>query len=346
MDLDLWSLYRQMYHSRMFEEAVVQLWEEGLISGEMHLGIGEEAIVAGILDHMLEGDALALDHRGTPPLVMRDIDPVLLLREFMGQPGGLCGGKGGHMHLFSRDHLAASSGIVGASGPIAVGFALAGVYLRPGTAAVAFFGEGAVNQGMLMEAFNLASTWNLPVLFVCKDNQWAISTPSPSVTAGDLIQRAAGFGMHTQGVDGSDVESVWTAAGEAFTRARNGSGPTFILASCTHPRGHYLGDPMLRMSAQPLKEFMKRAGPLFRSLLSGAGAPLMERVQGMRGIMGDVREMEDQITSVEDPIERLRHRLSTDQERLESLEEDVMVQIVANVETALDAAHPTWRQSI
>ncbi|MEJ2267197.1 MAG: thiamine pyrophosphate-dependent enzyme, partial [Anaerolineales bacterium] len=156
-DADLWDLYRQMLRSRLFEQSVQELWEAGKISGEMHMGIGEEAIVAGVVCQLQEGDAMALDHRGTPPLIMRGVDPVLLLRELLGRPDGLCRGMGGHMHLFSRKHLAASSGIVGASGPAGVGFALAAEYLRPGNVAVAFFGEGSVNQGMMMEAMNLAA---------------------------------------------------------------------------------------------------------------------------------------------------------------------------------------------
>lgn len=107
-----------MLKSRLFEEAVTQLWKEGLISGEMHLGTGEEAIVAGIVSQLRTGDSMALDHRSTPPLLMRGLDPVLILRELLGRPEGLCSGRGGHMHLFSRDHLAASSGIVGATGPL------------------------------------------------------------------------------------------------------------------------------------------------------------------------------------------------------------------------------------
>ena len=166
MQPDLWALYRQMLRSRLFEEAVKRLWEEGLISGEMHLAIGEEAIAAAVVAHLGDGDAMALDHRGTPLLLMRGVDPVLLLREFLGQADGLCSGHGGHMHLYSRQHLAASSGIVGASGPAGVGFGLAAQYLRPGTCAVAFFGEGAMNQGMLLESMNLAVAWNLPVFFV------------------------------------------------------------------------------------------------------------------------------------------------------------------------------------
>ena len=140
MKPDLWLLYENMLRSRLFEEAVTQVWNDGNISGEMHLSVGEEAIVAGMVLQLQDGDAMALDHRGTSPLVMRGVDLVLLLREFIGHQDGLCAGKGGHMHLFSREHLAASSGIVGASGPAAVGFALAALHLRPGKVALAFFG--------------------------------------------------------------------------------------------------------------------------------------------------------------------------------------------------------------
>lgn len=156
MEPDLWSLYRQMLRSRGFEEVVKDLWEKGEISGEMHLGIGEEAIAAGVVTHLQKGDAMVLDHRSTPPLVVRGVDIVFLLREFLGRADGLCCGMGGHMHLFSPEHLAASSGIVGATGPIGAGFALAAQHLRPQNLAVAFFGEGAMNQGMLMESLNLA----------------------------------------------------------------------------------------------------------------------------------------------------------------------------------------------
>ncbi|HXX34005.1 MAG TPA: thiamine pyrophosphate-dependent enzyme, partial [Thermodesulfobacteriota bacterium] len=216
MSLDLWSLYKLMLKSRLFEEAVTQLWKDGLISGEMHLGTGEEAIVAGIVSQLREGDAMALDHRCTPPLLMRGVDPLLILRELLGRPDGLCCGRGGHMHLFSKDHLAASSGIVGAAGPAAAGFALAARYLRPETIAVAFFGEGAMNQGMLMESMNLASVWNLPVLFVCKDDEWAITTRSAMVTGGRLSERVRSLGLHFIEVNGLDVGKVWEAAHQAI----------------------------------------------------------------------------------------------------------------------------------
>jgi len=183
-----------MLRCRRFEEAVAQLWRDGLISGEMHLGTGEEAIIAGIVPQLRADGALALDHRGTAALLLRGVDPALILAELLGRPDGLCGGMGGHMHLFAREHLAASSGIVGAAGPAAAGFALAARFLRPGTLAVAFFGEGAMNQGMLLEALNLAAAWSLPVLFVCKDDGWSITTDSDRMTGSDLSVRARGLG--------------------------------------------------------------------------------------------------------------------------------------------------------
>ncbi len=174
-----------MLKSRLFEETIAALWHEGLISGEMHLGTGQEAIVAGIVSQLRRGDALALDYRGTAALLMRGVDPVPVLRELLGWPDGLCRGWGGHMHLFAPEYLAASSGIVGAMGPTAAGFALAAQYLNPGAIAVAFFGEAAMNQGMLLESLNLASAWKLPALFVCKDDGWGITTRSERMTGGE-----------------------------------------------------------------------------------------------------------------------------------------------------------------
>ncbi len=265
---DMEALYREMVRIRSFEETLADLWRRGLVSGEMHLGLGEEAVVAGVLAHLREGDALSLDHRSTPPLVGRGVSMESLLLEMLGHPEGLCGGRGGHMHLFSREHLAASSGIVGSSAPLGCGFALAARHLDPGKVAVAFFGEGAVNQGMLLESLNLAAVWKLPLIFVCKDNRWAITTRSRSVTAGSLVRRARSFGMPTRRVDGTRVEKVWEAAGKAVSRARSGRGPSFLLASCPRMEGHFLGDPMLRVFRNPVRQSLEIGPPLVRALLS------------------------------------------------------------------------------
>jgi TPP-dependent pyruvate/acetoin dehydrogenase alpha subunit len=323
-EADLWELYRQMLRSRLFEESVQELWEAGKISGEMHLGMGEEAVVAAVVCQLQEGDAMALDHRGTPPMIMRGVDPVLLLREFLGRPDGLCGGMGGHMHLFSIEHLAASSGIVGASGPAGVGFALAAQYLQPGSVAIAFFGEGSVNQGMMMEAMNLAAAWALPLIFICKDNQWAISTLSSGVTASQMEARAQGFGLRSIEVDGNNVEAVWKAAGEALQRAREGNGPTFLHAYCARLEGHFLGDPLIRVGRRPWKELLPIAGPLAKSMAKLKGAHIRERIKGTGTVLSVIlgARRKDRSTQ-EDPILITREKLKKDPDKLRRIEEEV-----------------------
>jgi TPP-dependent pyruvate/acetoin dehydrogenase alpha subunit len=311
-----------MLKSRLFEEAIAQLWHDGLISGEMHLGTGEEAIIAGVITHLREGDAMALDHRGSAALLMRGVDPVLILRELLGYPDGLCGGVGGHMHLLSKEHLAASSGIVGAAGPTAAGFALAAQYLRPGAVAVAFFGDGAMNQGMLMESMNLACVWSLPVLFVCKDDGWAITTQSEQVTGGDLNQRAIGLGIPAVEVDGLDVSSVWQAAHEAIENMRSGKGPAFLHARCVHLEAHFLGYPLLRIMRAPLREMPEIAVPLTRSVLRRGGANLRERLAGLKTVMAAVLStMRDpRQDQTHDPLSHARAVLQSDPARLRELE--------------------------
>jgi len=340
MQADLWALYRQMLRSRLFEEAVSRLWDAGLISGEMHLGLGEEAIVAGVNAHLQEGDALALDHRGTPPLIMRGVDPISLLHEFMGHPQGLCRGQGGHMHLFAPEYLAASSGIVGASGPAAAGFALAAQHLRPGTLAVAYFGEGATNQGMLLEAMNLAVVWRLPVLFVCKNNDWAITTRSSETTGGDLSARASSFGLHALEVDGTDVVAVWQAASEASVRIRRGEGPVFLHAHCIHLESHFLGDLPLRIARSPLKELPKIAWPLLKSFLTPGGAPLRARLRSLRVLLNSLWKVRAELAAQPggDPIAKTRQTLSSDLERLRDLENAVRQEIDAAVAQATSPA--------
>jgi pyruvate dehydrogenase E1 component alpha subunit len=308
--IDLMNLYRRMYGSRIFEEHVVRLWNDGMIHGEMHTSIGEEAIYAGVVGQLEDGDAMALDHRGTSPSVIRGLDPKALLLEFMGHPDGICSGMGGHMHIFSKEHLAASSGIVGASGPAAVGFAMAARHLRPGKLAVAFFGEGAFNQGMMMESMNMASALRLPVLFVCKDSGMAITTVSKEVTAGDLVKRAAAFDIPAVEVDGSDVEKVWPAAGEAIGRARSGAGPSFILAKCHRPDGHFLGDPLHRIVKNPVRELAQISGPLMKAAASRKGASLKERAGSVKDVLSLIRKKAGERSEKDrDPIVVMRNRL-------------------------------------
>jgi len=322
--IDLSKIYRQMYRSRMFEEHVVQIWNDGLITGEMHCGIGEEAINAGIVTQLIDGDALALDHRGTSPSIIRGVDPKKLLWEFMGQQEGICSGNGGHMHIFSKSHLLASSGIVGSSGPAAAGFALAAQHLRPGKIAVAFFGEGAVNEGMLMESFNFASVLKLPVLFVCKDNGIAITTFSSEVTAGRLTDRAKAFDMPALELDGTNVEIVWQAANEAISKARSGEGPSFILAKCKHFQGHFLGDPLLRIVRKPIKELRKITPGLVKSATRFGGAPLKERIASLKDVLSLIaKTAKERFSDEDDPLSLLRKKLGNETKEIEKIEQDV-----------------------
>ena len=329
------TLYRQMLRSRLFEEAVGELWQAGRISGEMHLGVGEEAINAGIVLQLQPDDAMALDHRGTPPLVMRGIPLGRLLKEFMGEPDGLCKGMGGHMHLFAPERLAASSGIVGAAGPAAAGFALAAQHLRPGTVSLAFFGEGAVNQGMLMESFNLAAVWKLPVLFICKDNNLAITTSSDSVTGGRLIDRAKGLGLRYYAADGSDVEAVWCAAAKALGRARKGHGPSFLHFGCTHPEGHFLGDPLVQIARQPGNQLKQMVPSLLRATVRGKGASVGKRVGSLTTISRLVgRTALKEVWRRHDPLVRCRQKIKLKAHQLTALTAEVEAEIKTAVAMA------------
>jgi acetoin:2,6-dichlorophenolindophenol oxidoreductase subunit alpha len=295
---------------RRFEEAIGALWEKGLISGEMHLGVGEEAIVAGVLSQLQEGDALALDHRSTPPLVARGTDRVAILRELLGRDDGLCRGRGGHMHLFDPGRLAASSGIVGASAPTACGFALAAQHLRPGNVSFAFFGEGAMNQGMVMEALNLAVAWKLPVVFVCKDSRWAITTRSRTVTGGSLDARARSFGLRVARVDGGNVDAVVRAARSAVAHARDGSGPSFILARCCRPDGHFLGDPLLRVFADPVGQSRELLPPLLHAATRGPGGRRRLRILALLATARVIGHFGLYHFAYRDPLSRTRRGLS------------------------------------
>ncbi len=317
----------------------MKLWEEGHIYGEMHLGIGEEAIVAGILSHLVTGDAISTDHRSTPPFIMRGVDPKLLLLEMLGHSDGLCSGIGGHMHFFSRENLLTSSGIVGSAGPSAVGFALASKYKKLKNIAVAFFGEGAMNQGMLLESMNLASALNLPVLFVCKDNGWAITTRSKDVTGGNLVERAKGLGIRGVEIDGSDIKIVWETVEAVMPYMRKKkNNPFFLQARCVHTEGHFLGDPLLRFHKSPIKEFGEVTGPLMKSVLSRRGVRPDKRVRGMGNTLSLIAKVRAQRKSKYDPLNAAK-KLGASEEKVKNLETKIKSEIDAIVKHCINLYH-------
>lgn len=322
-------LYATMATIRSFELMAAGLWSRGEISGEYHSSIGEEAVAAGVVAHLDTRDAMAVDHRGTAPLIARGVPLTALLGEILGDERGLGAGAGGHMHLLSKEHLAVSDGIVGAAGPLACGFALAARRRGAGGVAVAFFGEGAVNQGMLMEAFNLAAAWHLPVVFVCKDSGWSITTHSRAVTAGSLDRRAASLGLATTTANGADVLDVWRQARVAIARARTGH-PGFLRIRVQRPDGHFLDDPFLRPLREPRRQAIEVGGPLVASIRR----PARSRAPGIRGLATLTRRFATLGVSrigTRDPLRRARGRLAPNRAR------DLEAEASAAVRAALAA---------
>ncbi|MFJ9784187.1 thiamine pyrophosphate-dependent dehydrogenase E1 component subunit alpha [Amycolatopsis sp. NPDC101161] len=236
--------YRVMRTIRAFEERVHEEFATGEIPGFVHLYAGEEASAAGVCAHLDDRDAIASTHRGHGHCIAKGVDVKAMMAEIYGRKTGACHGKGGSMHIadLSKGMLGAN-GIVGGGPPLICGTALAAKQQNTGGVGVAFFGDGASNQGTTLEALNLASVWDLPALFIAENNGYAEATASTwSVASDNIADRAAGFGMPGVIVDGFDFFAVHEAAGEAVERARGGGGPTLIEVKFTRYYGHFEGD--------------------------------------------------------------------------------------------------------
>ncbi len=226
----LLEMQRRMVRIRRFDERASKMVKRGQIPGTVHTSIGQEAQVVGACMALGDGDYMSGNHRSHGHPIGKGSPLGPLMAELVGKAGGVCGGKGGSLHLadFAVGSLG-ESGIVGSSIPIATGAALSSKVLGNGKVSLAFFGDGAANQGCLYEAMNLAGVWDLPVVFLCENNQYALSTPAHTVTSGVIAERAAGFGMPGVRVEnGQDVLAVHEAVETAVTRARNGEGPSLV----------------------------------------------------------------------------------------------------------------------
>jgi acetoin:2,6-dichlorophenolindophenol oxidoreductase subunit alpha len=240
----LLDAYWRMRTIRAFEDRVHDEFATGDIPGFVHLYAGEEASAAGICAHLDERDTLASTHRGHGHCIAKGVDVKQMMAEIYGRRSGSCHGKGGSMHIadLSKGMLGAN-GIVGGGPPLICGTALAAKLQGTGGVGVAFFGDGASNQGTTLEALNLASVWNLPAIFVAENNGYAETTASSwSVASDNIADRAAGFGMPGVIVDGFDFFAVYEVAAEAIRRAREGGGPTLIEVKFTRYYGHFEGD--------------------------------------------------------------------------------------------------------
>ena len=242
---ELIESYRVMRTIRDFEERVHEEFSSGSIPGFVHLYSGEEASAAGICQHLSDKDKIASTHRGHGHCIAKGCDVRQMMLEIYGRGEGLCGGKGGSMHIadLSKGMLGAN-GIVGGGPPLICGAAMTAKYKKTGGVAIAFVGDGGSNQGTTLESYNLAKVWNLPVIFVVEDNGYAEATSSSWSVGGSQMERATGFGMPAVQVDGHDFFAVHEAAGEAIERARAGGGPSLMHVILNRFFGHFEGDAM------------------------------------------------------------------------------------------------------
>jgi pyruvate dehydrogenase E1 component alpha subunit len=253
---DLVGMYRTMILIRHFEETAIAYSKQGHVIGNMHMYVGEEAVATGICKALTKEDYVASTHRCDGHLIAKGADIHKMMAELMGKATGNCGGRAGKMHQCAPEvGLLSANGIVGASETLATGHALYCSMFAPGRIAVAFFGDGGGNQGAFHEAMNLAAVWKLPVIFVCENNHYAISTHVATSTAmGNFYQRAAGYGIPGVLVNGNDAVAVYEAAAAAADRARRGEGPTFIECDTYRLRGHHEGDEQTYRSREEVNQ--------------------------------------------------------------------------------------------
>ena len=254
--------YEDMLRIRLFEEKVLHyLLPQKLFRGSAHLSIGQEAVAVGVMHALQPGDYVLTSHRGHGHCLARGMDPERMFAEIMGRRTGVCGGKGGSMHLCDMDlSLIGENPVVAASIPIAAGVGLACKRLKNGRIVGDFFGEGAMNNGAFHEALNLAALWDLPVLFLCENNLYAISVPVGEASAvKDLHLRAQAYGMDGYRVDGMDVWGVYTAVLRAAHVARHESRPTLLVFDTYRFAGHHTADSeQYRSKEEPVQVFRER----------------------------------------------------------------------------------------
>lgn len=240
--------YRMLRLIRGFEELALAQVKAGAIPGGIHPYIGQEAVAVGVCSALGPADTLTSTHRGHGHVLARGVAPDRLLAELMGRVDGLNRGRGGSMHAADLGlGILGANGIVGAGAPIAVGAAWAARQAGSSAVAVSFFGDGALNQGVLLESLNLAAMWRLPVVFVCENNGYATTLPAATAVAGSATGRAEAFGIPAERVDGMDAEAVRAAALRAVRRAGDGGGPGFLECRTYRYEGHHTMERRMKL---------------------------------------------------------------------------------------------------
>jgi acetoin:2,6-dichlorophenolindophenol oxidoreductase subunit alpha len=274
-------MYRQMAKIRAFEEQVNELYKGAKMPGLAHLYVGEEAVAVGVCEALKRDDFITSTHRGHGHCLAKGASVNRMFAELLGKEPGYCRGKGGSMHIADPEtgNLGANA-IVGGSAGIATGAALSAKMRKSGQVAVCFFGDGALGQGVLYEAMNMAALWKLPVIYVCENNLYG------ETVAGEILARARAFGIHAESVDGQDVQAVHGTMRRLVDRARRGEGPAFVECKTYRYYGHHVGDVNRDYrTREEEKEWMTTHDPLLTlaERLTSQGlvdASVFERIQG------------------------------------------------------------------
>jgi pyruvate dehydrogenase E1 component alpha subunit len=261
---ELIDYYRSMLLMRRFEEKAGQMYGMGLIGGFCHLYIGQEAVVTGIQATLKKGDAIITSYRDHAHMLACGIDPKVIFAELTGRIDGISKGKGGSMHMFSVEHgFFGGHGIVAAQVPIGAGLAFAHKYKGNDSVSITYFGDGAVNQGQVYESFNMARLWNLPVVFIIENNQYAMGTSLVRASSEVLLhKRGESFNIEGEAVDGMDILAVREAAARAVAKCRAGNGPVLLEMKTYRYRGHSMSDPAKYRSKEEVSKMRAESDPI------------------------------------------------------------------------------------
>ena len=271
----LQDMYKKMLLIRRFEEKAGQLYGMGQIGGFCHLYIGQEAVVVGIQSAQMEGDSIVTSYRDHGHMLACDMDPKGVMAELTGRKDGYSKGKGGSMHMFSREKgFFGGHGIVAAQVPIGAGLAFAHKYNENNNVSITYFGDGAANQGQVYESYNIASLWKLPVVFVIENNKYGMGTSVNRSSAGEnLSDRGKAYGIMSEIVDGMDILAVRDAAIRAINYCRSGKGPYILEMKTYRYRGHSMSDPAKYRTRDEVDKIRKTSDPIenIKSILNKMG---------------------------------------------------------------------------
>ena len=304
----LLGYFEEMLLIRRFEEKAGQLYGMGLIAGFCHLYIGQEAVITGMNSVRQKGDQQVTSYRDHGHIIASGIDPKYVMAELTGRSTGCSRGKGGSMHLFNtKGHFYGGHGIVGAQVPIGTGLAFANKYRKNKNISFTYLGDGAVNQGQVYESFNMAKLWNLPVIYVIENNQYAMGTSvKRSTSTPELYKRGESFGIPGRQVDGMDVIKVREAALEAVEYVRSGKGPLILEMKTYRYRGHSMSDPAKYRSKEELEKYKTERDPIEKlraEIVARFKVPEAEFKKIETKIKDQIKEVEDFARNSPEPDE-------------------------------------------